>query len=212
MDRNVNNELLCMLVIYERAIAAQDACQIPLLTPPTCLMFVLEVVMKAKPKSELPTSGRIGRFAQFLIAIGGENAALKIIRGIESYDKVKAPEKAAWWDITMVRMEKTLGREKALEVMQSCGRKCCGAQTRSRAKALYRESSSIADFLTRLNKTGMGGGRLVLVDDHTIRGGYDRCYCGQVAAATKPFASEYLRPVQPYLAGGIFQFDFRQPC
>ncbi len=146
--------------------------------------------MKAKPKSELPTSGRIGRFAQFLIAIGGENAALKITRGIESYDKLKAPEKAAWWDITMVRMEKTLGREKALEVMQSCGRKCCGAQTRSRAKALYRESSSIADFLTRLNKTGMGGGRLVLVDDHTIMGGYDRCYCGQVAAATKPFASD----------------------
>ncbi|HBC47758.1 MAG TPA: hypothetical protein DCZ43_11985 [candidate division Zixibacteria bacterium] len=146
--------------------------------------------MKAKPKSQLPTSGRVGRFAQFLIAIGGESAAKKIAMGIEGYDKLKPVEKAAWWDSTMVRMEKALGRDKAIEVMQSCGQKCCGAQTRSKAKTLFAKSSSIADFLTKLNNTGMGGGQLTQINDNTIKGKYNKCYCGQVASATKQFATD----------------------
>jgi hypothetical protein len=146
--------------------------------------------MKKANKSKLPTSGRIGRFAQFLTAIAGDKGAEKIAMGIKGYDKLKAREKAAWWDETMVRMEKSLGRDKAIEVMATCGHKCCGAQTRSKAIVLRRGSSSIADFLTKLNRTGYGGGRLKQINDTTIAGGYDKCYCGQVSAAFQSFATD----------------------
>jgi hypothetical protein len=146
--------------------------------------------LKKNNKSKLPTSGRIGRFAQFLIEIAGEKAAEKIMAGLNGYDKLKAREKATSWDETMVRMEKALGRDKAIEVMASCGHKCCGAQTRSKAIALRQGSSSIADFLIKLNKTGYGGGRLKQINDTTIAGGYDKCYCGQVNATSRPFATD----------------------
>jgi hypothetical protein len=145
--------------------------------------------MKKKSNFALPKSGRIGRFAQFLIAIAGESDARKITLGIENYEALKPSAKARWWDQTMVRMEKAIGYENATEVMKSCGRKCCGAQTRAKTKAIYEKSSSVTEFLERLNKTGMGGGRLRLIDDATIAGGYDKCYCGQVAKADTPFAS-----------------------
>ena len=146
--------------------------------------------MNKKSKSSLPTSGRIGRFAQFLIAIGGAKVAEKITIDIDGYEKMTRPAKATWWDDIMVRMVKTLGRAKAIEVMASCGRKCCGIQTRKKAVTLWKQSSSIADFLQKLNKTGMGGGRLIQKDETTITGGYDRCYCGQVSGAAKPFATD----------------------
>ncbi len=146
--------------------------------------------MRKNEKISLPTSGRIGRFAKFLVEIGGIKAAGKIAAGIDGYENLTRSQKAAWWDGAMGRLEKSLGREKAVEVMASCGRKCCGIQTRAKAKAMFRESSSIDDFLQRLDKTGMGGGRLIREDETTISGGYDRCYCGQVSAAPKPFAGD----------------------
>jgi hypothetical protein len=146
--------------------------------------------MTDKEDSNLPTSGRIGRFAQFLVMIGGARAAGQIAAGIDGYEKMKLREKAAWWDSAMVRLEKILGRKKAIEVMAACGRKCCGMQTRKKAIAIKRKSSSTADFLQQLNKTGMGGGRLALRNGTTITGGYDKCYCGQVRATATSFASD----------------------
>jgi hypothetical protein len=147
--------------------------------------------MKKPEKSQLQSmGGRIGRFVQFLIAIGGVEAAEKVTTGIAGYVKMKPQEKAAWWDNAMIRLEKTLGRKKAIEVMASCGRKCCGAEILKRAIALRRESSSMADFLQRLNKTGMGGGRLIQTNETTITGGYNKCYCGQVSPAVRPFAND----------------------
>jgi predicted hydrocarbon binding protein len=125
----------------------------------------------------------------FLTAIGGVQAAREVATGLADYVKMKPKEKAAWWDNAMVRLEKTLGRGKAIEVMASCGRRCCGTQTRKRAIVLRQESSSIADFLQKLNKTGMGGGRLIQKEETIITGGYNKCYCGQVSAAARPFAN-----------------------
>jgi predicted hydrocarbon binding protein len=35
----------------------------------------------------------------------------------------------------------------------------------------------------------MGGGRLIQKEETTITGGYNKCYCGQVSAAARPFAN-----------------------
>jgi hypothetical protein len=162
-------------------------------------------------KSSLPSSGRIGRFARFLVEIGGAKAAEKVAVGIAGYEKLSLREKAAWWDGAMVRLERIFGQEKASEVMASCGRKCCGIQTRNKAKALKRESSSIGDFLQKLNKTGMGGGRLIQSGEKIITGGYDRCYCGQVSAASKPFENDlYCRCSEAWLKQ-YFEAIFETP-
>jgi hypothetical protein len=88
---------------------------------------------------------------------------------------------------TMNRLERHVGKEKSVKIMESCGRRCCGSTTRNHVKKIAEESSSVKDFLEKLNRAGIGGGRLILKDKKTIMGGYDHCYCGQVKQTIVPF-------------------------
>ena len=64
-------------------------------------------------------------------------------------------------------------------IMKPCGRQCIPQIFITRAKTIYEESDSIEDFLSRLNKTRIGGGQLHLKDEKVV-GIYDKCYCGLV--------------------------------
>ena len=71
--------------------------------------------------------------------------------------------------------------------MENSGRMCCGATCRKRAKEATRGAKSIDEIVKKLNKAHLGGGRLKLKNKHTIAGGYDQCYCGQVKHTKTPF-------------------------
>ena len=140
-------------------------------------------------KGKIPTSGRIGRFARMVEKGTNRKTVEKIMKETDQYEKKNYAEKAAWWNETINRLEKEVGKKSTIQIMQSCGRMCCGITNRKRVKQLMSQSESIKELLDRLNKMRLGGGRLKMKDDKTITGGYDRCYCGQVKQTQEPFSS-----------------------
>lgn len=147
--------------------------------------------MKSKSNSAIPKTGRIGRFAQIVEEETNQDIAEKVMQDAEHYKSFNYPKKAAWWKGAVNRLEQLAGRETCLKILKKCGQKCCGQTTRKRVKQLMDESESLKEFVEKLNKTGLGGGRLVLQDETTIRGGYDTCYCGQVKQTKEPFDTKY---------------------
>lgn len=140
-------------------------------------------------KRKIPTTGRIGRFAKMLINETNQKTTEKIMKDTDKYGKLNYQEKAVWWNETMNRLEKEVGKKSAIKIVQSCGRMCCGITSRKRVKQIKSQSKSIKELIDNLNKIGLGGHRLKLKDDKTITGGYNRCYCGQVKQTQEPFTS-----------------------
>lgn len=140
-------------------------------------------------KVNIPTTGRIGRLAQVIEKELGRQTLLTVMKDVQQYTLTNDyAKKAAWTKTAIERLDELVGREKTREIMKQCGRRCCGVTTRKKAKKLMQESTSIPELIDKLNKTGIGGGRLQL-KDNTITGGYDHCYCGQVKKTQEPFIS-----------------------
>ncbi|UCH32406.1 MAG: hypothetical protein JSV05_03240 [Candidatus Bathyarchaeota archaeon] len=140
-------------------------------------------------KVNIPTTGRIGRLAQVIEKESSRQTLLSVMQDVEQYTSTNDPaKKAAWIKTAIERLEELVGREKTREIMKQCGRRCCGISTRKKARKLMLESNSIQEFIKKLNEIGIGGGRLQL-EDNTITGGYDHCYCGQVKKTREPFNS-----------------------
>jgi len=81
------------------------------------------------------------------------------------------------------KLSKSCGEEKIAEIMQSCGASCIGNEAIDRVKELYTDSIDMADFLQKLNQTGIGGGKLH-IDGNKIVGIYAHCYCDLPPHAT----------------------------
>ena len=144
--------------------------------------------MRTKTKSniKIPKTGRIGRFAKIIEKELGNDILLKAMQDSEKYASLKPPEQAGWWKATIERLEKEIGKEKAIKIMEYCGRKCCGQGHRRTAKRLMGESKSIEEFLNKLNKK-FRGARFKLKDKNTVVVRYDKCFCGQVKQTKQPF-------------------------
>jgi hypothetical protein len=140
-------------------------------------------------KRKIPTTGRIGRFAKMLAKETNRKTVEKIMKDSDKYEKLNYPEKAKWWNETINRLEKVTDKKSTIKIMQSCGRMCCGLTSRKRVKQIMSQSKSIKELVDNLNKIGLGGRRLILKNENTITGGYDRCFCGQVKQTQKPFSS-----------------------
>jgi hypothetical protein len=135
-------------------------------------------------EENIPTTGRIGRFAKILKHEVPKEQFIKLIKNSDKYRSFSPSNKAAWWKTTIIRMENELGPEKTTEIMTKCGSKCCGVGHRKTGKKTFSESSSIEDFLQRISTQGV---TYQLIDDNTIFAEYPRCFCGQVKATKAPF-------------------------
>lgn len=147
---------------------------------------------RIKSLNSIPKNGRIGRFAKMLLKEAGEETLLKVMQDCDRYQTFKPAEKALWWKSAVDKMERELGRERAAAVMHACGEKCCGMGQRSVAKKLMSESGSIEEFLAKLSSEHAGDGELDyrLVDEHTIIGRYNKCFCGQVKKTKESFPND----------------------
>jgi len=166
----------------------------------------------------IPITGRIGRFAKILKKETNENTLVKIMRDSDKYESFNGTKKAAWWRDAMVRLENELGRDNAQETMLACGQKCCGETHRKLARQYWQESKNLKEFIDKLNNhiyrgqvSGMAGVRLKVEDTHTITGGYDQCYCGQVKHTKEPFPND----IYCHCAAGwlkmLFESAFEKP-
>jgi predicted ArsR family transcriptional regulator len=146
---------------------------------------------KGKSKSRFPTTGRIGRIAKKIEAEAGLEVLQDVMRDVDEFQRARSgADKAAWVKRLIARLEERVGREKTISIMQKCGLMCCGVTSRKRVKQLMSESGSVEELVEKLNKTGLGGGRLKMKDENTIAGGYDRCYCGLVKHTKEPFPTD----------------------
>jgi predicted ArsR family transcriptional regulator len=141
--------------------------------------------------SRIPKTGRIGRFAKIVEEKTSQGILLEIMQDSENYKAYKPAEKAEWWRTAIERLEKATGKESAIEIMKSCGRKCCGQGQRNTAKRLMGESASVQEFLDRISRHDVKEGDLtyVLEDENTIVAEHNKCFCGQVKRTTKPFST-----------------------
>ena len=137
--------------------------------------------------SKLPTTGRIGRIAKIMISTAGLFAARKVMKGVDKFDRLNYSAKADYIRDMVTRMKRVIGTAKTTKILVSCGMMCCGITHRKIARQLMQESKSLKDFISRINKRHIGGGRLKLHGANTIIGGYDRCYCGMVSKTRTPF-------------------------
>ena len=139
--------------------------------------------------SRIPKTGRIGRFAKIVEEETSQDNLLEIMQDSENYKAYKPAGKAEWWRTAIERLEKATGKENAVEIMKSCGRKCCGQGQRNTAKRLMAESESIEEFLDRISRHDVKEGDLtyVLQDENTIIAEHHKCFCGQVKRTKEPF-------------------------
>ena len=136
--------------------------------------------------SKIPKTGRIGRFAKIIEKEYDRDIVEKVMQDSDKYEPFNYAEKAAWWRGAIERLEKEVGKETAIKIMESCGRKCCGLGHRKTAKKLMGESKLIKEFLNKLNKK-FRGVRFKLKDKNTVVVRYDKCFCGQVKQTKQPF-------------------------
>lgn len=141
--------------------------------------------------SKIPKTGRIGRFAKIVENKTSQDCFLRIMEKSDEYGKYKPEKKALWWNHAIERLENELGKESTTEVMRACGSKCCGQGQRKTAKRLMKESSSIEDFLDKVSNYEVRDGELEykLINEKTIIGKHNRCFCGQVKKSKELFDS-----------------------
>ena len=161
----------------------------------------------------IPKTGRIGRFAKIVESKTEEDIYLRRMKNSDDYDKYKPENKALWWNNAIERLEKELGSKKAIEIMRTCGSKCCGQGQRKTAKRLMSESSSIEDFLKKLSNYEVKDGVLEykLIDNNTIIGKHNKCFCGQVKKSTELFKNKTYCQCSVEFNKQFFESAFKKP-
>ena len=147
--------------------------------------------MSGSDDLKIPKTGRIGRFAKTVEAETDREVVEKVMQDADQYKSYNYVRKAAWWKRVIENLEQLTGREKSCEIMEKCGRKCCGSTSRRKAKEAMEQSETLEELVKRMNEKGIGGGRLTLKDKTTVHGGYDHCYCGQVKHTAEVFPEIY---------------------
>lgn len=143
--------------------------------------------MAMKNIQQIPKTGRVGRFAKIVKNKTSEELYLKIMEYSDEYDKYKPDKKALWWKNAIEKLETEIGSEKAVEVMKTCGSKCCGQGQRKTAKRLMNESNSLVGFLEKFINYGVKDGELEyeIINDNIFITRHNKCFCGQVKQLNK---------------------------
>jgi len=162
---------------------------------------------------EIPKTGRIGRFAKILEHKTSKESFLKIMEKSDEYSKYKADKKAEWWKCAVEKLENELGADNAVDVMKTCGSKCCGKGQRKTARKLMQESSSIEIFLEKVSKHEVKDGELEykLIDKNTIIGKHNRCFCGQVKKSKELFKTSTYCQCSVEFNRQFFEAAFEKP-
>ena len=144
---------------------------------------------KESAAADIPKTGRIGRFARIVEKGLDEATYLEVMKNSGEYGAFKPAEKSAWWKQAVETMEKAIGTDDSIRIMEQCGAKCCGKGLRKTAVRLMSEAQSVKDFLQILNTYEVKEGELeyTLEDSNTIIAQHNRCFCKQVARTKETF-------------------------
>jgi hypothetical protein len=162
---------------------------------------------------QVPKTGRIGRFSKVVVDMTDQDISLRILDKSDEYCTYRPECKASWWKNAVEQLENELGDEKAVEIMRICGSKCCGQGLRKTAKRLMDESYSVTDFLEKVSHYEVRDGELEyeLIDENTILGRHNRCFCGQVKRSKERFHSGTYCQCSVEFNKQFFQAAFGRP-
>ena len=132
--------------------------------------------------NNIPKTGRIGRFAKIAEKKTSKEEFLQILKNSNKYAIYKPVEKANWWKLAIEKLEEKTGKQNAIEVMKTCGSKCCVNGQRKTARKLMKESFSLKEFLEKFINYGVKDGVLgyEIIDDNNFITRHNKCFCGQV--------------------------------
>ena len=144
--------------------------------------------MEMNPK--IPKTGKIGSLAKNIEKETNRDVVQGIMQDVAQFQSASSRAgKAEWIKEAIERLERQVGEEKSVKIMENCGRDCCRDCRRehTKFKTLMSESKSIEEFL---NKVSTGGINYKLKDKNTIIGEYNKCYCSLVKQTKKPFQNK----------------------
>lgn len=83
-----------------------------------------------------------------------------------------------WWMNTLINgISEKDNKNDNESIIEKCGKACFqGCNITEAIIECKRNTNNIDDLLSELNKTGIGGGNLK-IEDNTITGVYEKCYC-----------------------------------
>jgi len=102
--------------------------------------------------------------------------SIKANAGNDAYERVKEICGESDVKAILAELENACGAAVVAQVMKPCGQQCIPESFIARAKSVYAKADSIEDFLSLLNETRIGGGKLHIKDNKII-GIYEKCYC-----------------------------------
>lgn len=163
--------------------------------------------------NNIPKTGRIGRFAKIVEKKADEATYKSIMQESDKYSKFNDTEKAQWWKNASEKMEQSMGKVKAVEVMRTCGSKCCGTGQRKIGKKLMDESSSLKEFLEKFVNYGVKDGELGydIIDENTFVTRHNKCFCGQVKHSKDLFKSDVYCQCSVEFNKQFFHAAFQKP-
>ncbi len=130
----------------------------------------------------------MGRITKSIVRESGVDDAHRVMLPAEIYESAsKGEEKADLTRETMARLEAVFDEESRVRIMERCGRKCCGPTHQKVRKALFLESSSLEEFLEKLNELEAGKAHYRITEQGAIIVEYPNCQCGQVKETTRRF-------------------------
>jgi hypothetical protein len=143
-----------------------------------------------KGERDPPTKGRMGRITKSIVRESGVDDAHRVMLPAIAYEAAKKGEdKAELTRQTMQRLESAFDEESRVRIMERCGRLCCGPTHQKVRKALFQESSSLEEFLDKLNELEAGKAHYRITEQGAIIVEYPACQCGQVKDAISRFPS-----------------------
>ncbi|MEM0448640.1 MAG: DUF6144 family protein [Methanomassiliicoccales archaeon] len=141
-----------------------------------------------KGDREPPAKGRMGRITKSIVRESGVDDARRVMLPAETYEEAKkGEERAELTLLTMERLERAFDEESRVRIMERCGRQCFGPTHQKVRKALFHESSSLEEFLDKLNDLEGGKAHYRITEQGAIIIEYPSCRCGQVRESQKRF-------------------------
>ena len=105
--------------------------------------------------------------------------SIKANAGNAVYERIKKTCGESNVKAIIAELENACGGEVVARVLRPCGRQCISKSVIARAKSIYAKVAGTEDFLSLLNETRIGGGKLHIKDGKII-GIYEECDCGLV--------------------------------
>jgi len=141
----------------------------------------------SKMSVKIPTTGRLGSLARTISEVSGEDVLNEVFQDYKP--SLKGKEQSEWVLNMIKKLEKNIGTESTIKIIEIDGRKSCGNGFKNTVRKLKAKSNTIKEFVDNLGNHYKRSSFFQFIDDNTIVGGHNKCYM-MIKSAPKPIDSK----------------------